>query len=64
MPSLQMQPKYAKEVNETIYEEFQENATLGQQRNPSHAEQKHQTISNNNLEILINNGANPLLKCH
>jgi len=64
MPSLQMQPKYAKEVNQTIYEEFQENATLRQQSNPSHSEQKHQTISNNNLEILINNGANPLLKCH
>jgi len=30
------------EVNETIYEEFQENATMGQQSNPSHAEKKHQ----------------------
>jgi len=50
-----MQPKYATEVNETIYEEFQKNATLGQQSNPTHAEQKHQTISNNNLEIFVNN---------
>jgi len=53
MPSLQIQPKYAKEVNQTIHEEFQENATLEQQSNPSHAEQKHQTISN--LEIFVNN---------
>ena len=30
------------------YKEFEENATLGQQSTPSHAEQKHQTISNNN----------------
>ena len=37
------------------YKEFQENATLGQQSYPSHAEQKHQTISNNNLQIFVNN---------
>ena len=61
MPSLQMQPKYAKEVNQTIYEEFQEDATLGQQSNPSHAEHKHQTTSNNNLEIWDNRATHLML---